>query len=97
MLAVHNELELSFLCVGEKHAPLQPRTQHRIFMSIFVVCVLCLSIATIKFSSSIHAYLFKELLFSWLLELSLVIMLILLRELASVALVDMSMIKMLCA
>ena len=46
---------------------------------------------------SFHAYLFKELLFSWLLELSLVIMLILLREFASVALVDMSMIKMLRA
>ena len=46
---------------------------------------------------SIHAYLFKELLFSWLLELSLVIMFILLREFASVALVDMSMIKMLRA
>ena len=46
---------------------------------------------------SFHAYLFKELLFSWLLELSLVIMLMLLREFASVALVNMSMIKMLRA
>ena len=46
---------------------------------------------------SFHAYLFKELLFSWLLELSLVIMLILLREFASVGLIDMSMIKMLHA
>ena len=51
LLAVHNELEPSFLCVGEKHAPLQHRTQHRIFMLIFVVCVLCLSIATVMFSS----------------------------------------------
>ena len=51
LLAFHNELELSFLCVGEKHAPLQPRTQHRIFMFIFVVYVLGLSIATIMFSS----------------------------------------------
>ena len=34
---------------------------------------------------SFHAYLFKELLFSWLLELSLFIMIILLREFASVA------------
>ena len=47
----------------------------------------------LSFNSYYHAYLFKELSFSWLLELSLVIMLILLRELASVALVDMSMIK----
>src|SRR6187399_955249 len=47
----HNELEPIFLCVGEKHAPLQPGTQHRIFMSIFAVCVLCLSIATVMFSS----------------------------------------------
>ena len=46
---------------------------------------------------SFHAYLFKKLSFSWLLELSLVIMLILLREFASVALVNMSMIKMLRA
>ena len=57
---------------------------------IFQLLLSCLAL-------SFHAYLFKELLFSWLLELSLVIMLILLRELASVALVDMSMIKMLCA
>ena len=66
-------------------------------MSIYDVCVLCLLIATIMSSSQFHAYLFKELLFSWLLELSLIIMLILLREFASVALVDMSMIKMLRA
>src|SRR3954471_23199998 len=42
LLAVHNKLEPSFPCVGEKHAPLHPRTQHRIFMFIFVVCVLYL-------------------------------------------------------
>src|SRR4051812_7376801 len=42
LLAVHNKLEPSFLCVGEKHAPLHPRTQHRIFMPIFVVCILYL-------------------------------------------------------
>ena len=55
--------------------------------------VLCLE----RLALSFHAFLFKELLFSWLLELSLVIMLILLREFASVALVDMSMIRMLRA
>ena len=46
---------------------------------------------------SFLAYLLKELLFSWLLELSLIIILTLLREFASVALVDMSVIKMLRA
>ena len=51
LLDVHNKLEPSFLCVGEKHAPLQPRTQHRIFMLIFAVYVLCLSIAAVMFSS----------------------------------------------
>ena len=50
-LLFHNESELNILYVGEKHAPLQPRTQHRIFMLIFVVCVLCLSIAAVMFSS----------------------------------------------
>src|SRR4051812_47873641 len=29
-LAVHKKLELSFLCVGEKHAPLKTRISHRI-------------------------------------------------------------------
>ena len=58
LLAVHNKLEPSFLCVGEKHAPLQPRTQHRIFMLIFVVCVLCLSIAAVMFSSQFSCFSF---------------------------------------
>ena len=62
-------------------------------LCVFFVFQQLLSCSALSF----HAYLFKELLFSWSLELSLVIMLILLRELASVALVDMSMIKMLCA
>src|ERR1041385_2527504 len=32
LLGVHNKLEPSFLCVGEKHGPLsKSRTQHRIF------------------------------------------------------------------
>src|ERR1041385_4673203 len=40
LLAVHSKLEPSFLCVGEKDAPLsKSRTQHRIVMLIFAVCV----------------------------------------------------------
>src|SRR3954468_9470775 len=39
LLAVHNKLEPSFLCVGEKHAPLHPRTQHRIFHAY--LCYVC--------------------------------------------------------
>ena len=66
-------------------------------MSIFAMCVLYFSIATFVLSSQFSCLSFKELLFSWLLELSLFIMIILLREFASVALVDMSMIKMLRA
>src|SRR3954463_6388235 len=31
-LAVHNKLEPRFIFVGEKHAPLQTRISHRIFM-----------------------------------------------------------------
>ena len=50
-LAFNNESELSFLCVGEKHAPLQTRTYRRIFMSIFAMCVLYFSIATFMLSS----------------------------------------------
>ena len=42
LFAFHNKLEPNFRCVGEKHAPLYPRTQHRIFMLIFDVCVLYL-------------------------------------------------------
>ena len=62
-------------------------------LCVFFVFQQLLSCSALTF----HAYLFKELLFSWSLELSLFIMLILLRELASVSLVDVSMIKMLCA
>ena len=51
LLAVHNKLEPSFLCVGEKHAPLHPRTHHKIFILIFVVCVLYLFVATVMLSS----------------------------------------------
>src|SRR3954462_14604926 len=52
LLAVHNKLEPSLLCVGEKHAPLQTRTHHRIFMLIFLLlCVLYLFVAAAMFSS----------------------------------------------
>src|SRR3954469_20487438 len=52
LLVVHNKFEPSFVRVGEKHAPLQPRTHHRIFMLIFLfVCVLYLSIADVMLSS----------------------------------------------
>ena len=73
--------------------------EHNIeFSCLSLLCVFFVFQQLLSCSAlSFHAYLFKELLFSWSLELSLVIMLILLRELASVALVDMSMIKMLCA
>src|SRR3954462_794417 len=48
LLAVQNKLYPSLLCVGEKHAPLQSRTHHRIFfMLIFLLlCVLYLFVAT---------------------------------------------------
>src|ERR1041385_2140017 len=43
LLAVHRKLEPSFLCVGEKHAPLpKSRTQHRIFHA-YLCCVCSLS------------------------------------------------------
>ena len=73
--------------------------EHNIeFSCLSLLCVFFVFQQLLSCSAlSFHAYLFKELLFSWSLELSLVIMLILLRELASVALVDTSMIKMLCA
>src|SRR4051812_25449302 len=41
LFVVHNKLEPSLLCVGEKHAPLQTRTHHRIScLSFSVVCSL---------------------------------------------------------
>src|ERR1041385_8732817 len=40
LLAVHNKLEPSFLCVGEKHTPLpKSRTQHRTFPCLSLMCV----------------------------------------------------------
>src|ERR1041384_7201072 len=51
LLAVHNKLDPSFLCVGEKHAPLPKfRTQHRIF-PVYLCCVRSLS-----FHSCCHAF-----------------------------------------
>ena len=37
LLAVHNKLEPILLCLGEKHAPLHPRTQHRFSCLSFCV------------------------------------------------------------
>src|SRR3954462_8089215 len=43
LLAAHKKLEPSFLCVGEKHAPLPKfRTQHRTFHA-YLCCVCSLS------------------------------------------------------
>src|ERR1041385_7705434 len=40
LLDFHNKLEPSFLCVGEKHAPLsKSRTQHRVFHAY--LCFVC--------------------------------------------------------
>src|SRR3954469_12529796 len=47
LLAVHNKLDPSLLCVGEKHAPLQSRTHHRIFHA-YLSAVVC--------SLSFHSY-----------------------------------------
>src|ERR1041385_1509447 len=72
LLAVHNKLEPRFLCVGEKHTPLpKSRTQHRTF-HVYLCCVCSLSFSLLLscLALSFHVYLFKELLFSLLLELS---------------------------
>ena len=37
LLAVHNKLDPSLHCLGEKHAPLHPRTQHRFSCLSFCV------------------------------------------------------------
>ena len=52
-LAVHNKLDPSLHCLGEKHAPLPPRT-HIVFMLIFFECSLPF-LAAIMFSSCFHA------------------------------------------
>src|SRR3954463_11145307 len=43
LLAVHNKLDPILLCVGEKHAPLQSRTLHRIFHAYHFTVVCSLS------------------------------------------------------
>ena len=49
LFSVHNKLDPSMPCLGEKHAPLLPRILI-VFMLIFVECSL-LFLATIMFSS----------------------------------------------
>src|ERR1041385_9020585 len=53
LLAVHNKLEPSFLCVGEKHAPLPKfRTQHRTFSCLSLLCLFFIFfVATVMFCS----------------------------------------------
>src|SRR3954465_13451379 len=46
LLAAHNKLEPSLHCLGEKHAPLHPRTQHR-FSCFSLMFVIYLFIATV--------------------------------------------------
>src|SRR3954464_10316327 len=38
LIAVHNKLDPSLHCLGEKHAPFHPRTQHRFACLSFFVC-----------------------------------------------------------
>src|ERR1041385_1549361 len=39
LLVVHNKLDPSLHCLGEKHAPLHLRTQHRLACLSFLLCV----------------------------------------------------------
>ena len=50
LLAVHNKLDPSLLCLGEKHAPLHPRKQHRFACLSSCVC-------SLSFHSCCHAQL----------------------------------------
>src|ERR1041385_4214186 len=43
LLAGHNKLDPILLCVGEKHAPLQSRTHHRILPAYLFAVVFSLS------------------------------------------------------
>src|SRR3954463_14429012 len=45
LLAVHNKLDPSLHCLGEKHAPLHPRTQHR-FSCLSLLFVFYFFVAT---------------------------------------------------
>ena len=47
LLVVHNKLDLSLHCLGEKYAPLHPRTQHRF-------SCLSLIVYSLSFSSCCH-------------------------------------------
>src|SRR3954465_14340072 len=60
-LAVHKKLDPSLHCLGEKHTPLHPRTQHRIFMLIFVVCVLYLCVAAVMLSSYVFMLTYSKI------------------------------------
>ena len=57
LLAVHNKLDPSLHCLGEKHAPLHPRTQHR-FSCLFFLCVLYLFVAAVMLSSQLSCLFF---------------------------------------
>ena len=59
LLAVHNKWDLSLHCLGEKHAPLHPRTQHRfscLSFCVFFIFSQLLSCLALSF----HAYSFKS-------------------------------------
>ena len=56
-LAIHNKLDPILHCLGEKHAPLHPRTQHR-FSCLSLMCVLYLFIADVMLSSQFSCLLF---------------------------------------
>ena len=58
LLYVHNKLNPSLHCLGEKHAPLPPRI-FIVFMLIFVECSV-LFLDVVMFSSCFHVYLFKR-------------------------------------
>src|SRR3954469_2898483 len=58
LFAVHNKLDPSIPCLGEKHTPLSPRMLI-VFMLIFVECSL-LFLAVVMFSSCFHVYLLRD-------------------------------------
>src|SRR3954467_15920758 len=50
LLYVHNKLDPSLHCVGEKHVPRHPTTHHR-FSCLYFLCVLYLFVAAVMLSS----------------------------------------------
>src|SRR3954462_15317876 len=61
LLAIHNKLDPSLHCLGEKHAPLHRRTQHRLACLSFFLCVFYIfSYLLSCLALSIHAYIFKS-------------------------------------